>query len=488
MKTIQEFFDHYNTDPDQIYIQLIDDNDLEIYNFERLSGQNYTHDGAVFFYKTTTGSYYRRIFSKSINVKWFGAKGDGTNDDTLSIQKTFDYLFDHREHNICSVFIPNGNYRVTSMLKFPSQCELQGEDKRSTQIFSDDNNYDLLYIFENLNFVPPNNNESIYWTLIKNISIRGKHRDANVFGWFPEDITSNQSNSGIVFNSLSRTYLEHIIIEGFETCGVHYNTSYYHRFNHLYSRKNKIGLLATSCTSIHGINSEFRLNSLGHSFHSTYSCSFIHCLLESNFGQLMINRIDYNSSPGNRNGVAVYLNNSFNNTYSNCYFEAHVCTFYFINSNSNLINNSFICAGTNYNFTNLDGNAGFFNNSKANILEKNFYFNNIDSKAKYYLSANSTNNFFGFFDENTFNNFIEKLDSISNFTDKSLAPSAICPSYNKIFYNGKVSNYYQPGSSQGLLRPLASSVNIGFQFFDTSINKPIWSDGLNWRDSDGTIV
>lgn len=37
-------------------------------------------------------------------------------------------------------------------------------------------------------------------------------------------------------------------------------------------------------------------------------------------------------------------------------------------------------------------------------------------------------------------------------------------------------------------RPNAGDVYIGFQYYDTSINIPVWSDGLNWRNAGGTIV
>lgn len=37
-------------------------------------------------------------------------------------------------------------------------------------------------------------------------------------------------------------------------------------------------------------------------------------------------------------------------------------------------------------------------------------------------------------------------------------------------------------------RPSASAMGEGSQFFDTTLNKPIWSDGTDWRDAAGTVV
>ena len=37
-------------------------------------------------------------------------------------------------------------------------------------------------------------------------------------------------------------------------------------------------------------------------------------------------------------------------------------------------------------------------------------------------------------------------------------------------------------------RPTPAQATAGGQWFDTTLNKPIWSDGTNWRDAGGTIV
>lgn len=37
-------------------------------------------------------------------------------------------------------------------------------------------------------------------------------------------------------------------------------------------------------------------------------------------------------------------------------------------------------------------------------------------------------------------------------------------------------------------RPLATSVDMGTMIFDSTLQKPLWSDGTTWRDSAGTQV
>jgi hypothetical protein len=47
---------------------------------------------------------------------------------------------------------------------------------------------------------------------------------------------------------------------------------------------------------------------------------------------------------------------------------------------------------------------------------------------------------------------------------------------------------FKTGLNTTANRPNATTATIGAQFYDTTLNKPIWSDGTNWRDAAGTIV
>lgn len=55
---------------------------------------------------------WRRVVEEKINVKWFGAKGDGKNDDLESLQAAISYAgLDHKE-----ILIPEGNYLIKGQL------------------------------------------------------------------------------------------------------------------------------------------------------------------------------------------------------------------------------------------------------------------------------------------------------------------------------------------------------------------------------------
>jgi hypothetical protein len=46
-------------------------------------------------------------------------------------------------------------------------------------------------------------------------------------------------------------------------------------------------------------------------------------------------------------------------------------------------------------------------------------------------------------------------------------------------------NVFKTGQSTTASRPNAASVGVGAQFYDTTLHKPIWSDGVTWRDASG---
>lgn len=37
-------------------------------------------------------------------------------------------------------------------------------------------------------------------------------------------------------------------------------------------------------------------------------------------------------------------------------------------------------------------------------------------------------------------------------------------------------------------RPAAASVGVGVSYYDTTLSKPVWSDGTSWRDAAGNLV
>ena len=45
-----------------------------------------------------------------------------------------------------------------------------------------------------------------------------------------------------------------------------------------------------------------------------------------------------------------------------------------------------------------------------------------------------------------------------------------------------------PKSGTTAQRPTASVAGVGFQWYDTTLQKPVWSDGAVWRDATGSAA
>ena len=56
---------------------------------------------------------WKRVFSGAVNVKWFGAKGDGINDDQPSIQSAVNFCL---EYEIKNVFVPDGQFLINDSI------------------------------------------------------------------------------------------------------------------------------------------------------------------------------------------------------------------------------------------------------------------------------------------------------------------------------------------------------------------------------------
>lgn len=76
---------------------------------------------------SASGARFERIFDGAVNVKWFGAKGDGLHDDAAAIQKAID-----AKQGV--VFLPRGTYRTTVPIAITTGDSLVGEGPEVTII------------------------------------------------------------------------------------------------------------------------------------------------------------------------------------------------------------------------------------------------------------------------------------------------------------------------------------------------------------------
>lgn len=82
---------------------------------------------------------FKRIYDSGfVNATWFGAKGDGINDDTPAIQAALDFISKTNDFNPSNeayygggtVFLPKGVYRIVDTLLIGQNCRLIGVNNR----------------------------------------------------------------------------------------------------------------------------------------------------------------------------------------------------------------------------------------------------------------------------------------------------------------------------------------------------------------------
>ena len=86
-----------------------------------------TANGGTVFAGAT--GFWKRQYSGAVNVKWFGAKGDGSTDDTLAIQNAVD--------SCKNIYIPNGGYLITAPIVLTESYTVIIGDKELPYIYMD---------------------------------------------------------------------------------------------------------------------------------------------------------------------------------------------------------------------------------------------------------------------------------------------------------------------------------------------------------------
>jgi hypothetical protein len=86
---------------------------------------------------STSGSWVR-VYAGALNVKWFGAKGDGTTDDATPMQAAIDLVY---ALGGGSVFLPPGEYLISSQIGIAVaagiNCKIFGAGQNATKITID---------------------------------------------------------------------------------------------------------------------------------------------------------------------------------------------------------------------------------------------------------------------------------------------------------------------------------------------------------------
>ncbi len=93
-------------------------------------------DNGTIIHSDTSGSYYVRQINGPYNVKWFGATGDNSTDDTLALQNCIDASFVAYSQLLASVYIPIGQYVTSDTIFFDPPDNRQSSITYNTNLAS----------------------------------------------------------------------------------------------------------------------------------------------------------------------------------------------------------------------------------------------------------------------------------------------------------------------------------------------------------------
>jgi hypothetical protein len=106
----------------------------------------------------------------SVNVKSFGAKGDGITNDTTSIQNALNSL----SVNGGGIFIPKGTYIISSVLNVPKNVSIKGAGINKTFIYWDENDRTTTTNSTMFFFI---RNDSNGWSIISDLTMNQKRAE-----------------------------------------------------------------------------------------------------------------------------------------------------------------------------------------------------------------------------------------------------------------------------------------------------------------------
>lgn len=311
------------------------------------------------------------VYGQTINVKDFGAKGDGKTDDTNAVLKAVNSAKQNftSKKQAALLYFPSGTYLVNRSINCDKYLSISGEFTNTSIIRMMASDQELI-ILENIR------DESIIYNsynYIKNISLQGP-----VYSALPltaRNISNAQKSIGIKVYGL-RTRIQDIQIDGFLTTGIDIRASYYTYINNAFIKNNGVGILADEMsTSTYITNNEFRFNSIAIIIRGNSFANFINNnMIESNIGKFINFDTSENFSNTNSGGRGIIIKNAEANIITSNYFENQFVNITIENSNQTQINNNFIAISDN-NVTNDKTQVPLqiIGNSSYNQYQNNSY-------------------------------------------------------------------------------------------------------------------
>ncbi len=256
---------------------------------------------------------------RGVNVKWFGAKGDGVTDDTLSIQSAIDTGF--------SVFLPPGKYNVKELKGFASGQIIQGISKVESWGGKNTQNITLLNgIGSADNYVIKNNvwGDGILPNAItvKNLSIEGSKKTNGIL------VGNSSTIEGVkianCINGLSNIKVSNVMNCQINGCTNGVMSATDSKITNNFFYYNEVGINFDNSNDNSIVNNKIEWNGIGIS------------LTKATFNLISNNIIDRNTTYG------IYTSNTTHTTISGNQFERNLTNhLYLQGSLFNISTNSF---------------------------------------------------------------------------------------------------------------------------------------------------
>ncbi|MGC4130506.1 MAG: glycosyl hydrolase family 28-related protein [Bergeyella sp.] len=365
-------------------------------------------DGVIYIKKN--GKYYKRLYDGKINVKWFGAVGNGNKNDTEAVQKALNYGE--------SLFFPAGTYLFNADV--PYHIEIEGDSGSTFFKAADISKAVLVY-----------KTNQPYWTYAGTISkvqfLSDKQKGIAVA--FGQDSVSKKQKSdeyaaNVVFRNVLFKGFEKAVFFPFGNIGSNfYDCAFQQNYYGIYSLDNKFG-----GDIMHAGNKYF------------YACEF------------------------DSNTVSVYVHNVTDGfggiSFTDCIFQANDVNTYFY-SNNTYVPVSFTNvwnekkAGAAAKKINIDS----WNGSKVSQIQ-------LDSAAFIFDGSSSTYIFVGGRVSDV--NILGKNITVNSYSSNFEYQEGALANVSKI-NNSNVINLHQPSTTQGIQPSKNIVVKDGFNLADTAL-------------------
>lgn len=268
---------------------------------------------------TVVDKLNNELSQRGVNVKWFGAKGDGVTDDTLSIQSAIDTGF--------SVFLPAGKYNVKELKGFAPGQIIQGISKAESWGGTNTQNVTLLNgIGSADNYVIKNNvwANGILPTAItvKNLSIEGGKKTNGILVGNSSTIEGVKIQNCI--NGLSNIKVSNVMNCQINGCTNGVMNAADSKITNNFIYYNEVGINFDNSNDNSIVNNKIEWNGMGIS------------LTKATFNLISNNIIDRNTTYG------IYTMNATNTTITGNQFERNLTNHLYLGgSQFNISANSF---------------------------------------------------------------------------------------------------------------------------------------------------